>query len=395
MRLRDDLPGLRPGRVLLLVTAGVLLVTLFPRFGTTEDVPVLCLFCGSEGAADFVLNVLLFLPVGFLACRFLPKPLQAAAGAVLLTVGIEATQFLIPGRSPTVGDLVANSLGGFAGIGLATFLTRRPDSKRRPAVVALIPSLLVALSLPITVYLLEPETPTAVYYGQWTAELGHLATYPGTLHGAHVGEVPLPGHRLGPEAVAAIRAMAAGAPLRVDYTAATSPSGLAPIFSVFDRQQAELLLIGVDHDAIVVRMRRRASKLGFRAPPLTYAGFHSASGTRATLSVRREDGDVCLYDAGSTSCRRLATPGRSWSLLLGATPGMLPAGLLDAGWLAMLGFLAVAAASALHYSVDRRIRAAAFAQPFVVYVALWLIAGGAWSFGLIGLVLGSGVAYRR
>ncbi|MDH3427624.1 MAG: hypothetical protein OEM23_04235, partial [Gemmatimonadota bacterium] len=267
---------------------------------------------------------------------------------------------------------------------------------RRLLPVGLLPSLLVSASLPATLYLLEPEIPPGVYYGQWMAEFGQLATYDGVLHDARVGSLPLPDRRLDESAVDGIRNISARSPLHIDFTAAPAPPSLAPILSVFDRRQAVLLLVGVEADAVVVHLRRRARTYRFRAPALRYREFHPAVGSRVTLDVRRQDGAICLDHDGTSSCRPLAAPGRSWSLLLGSAPATLPEGLLDGVWLALLGLFAVAACSILPSSIGRGVQALVLGLPAVTYVTLWLLAGdGGWLPGLAGLVLGSAAWMHR
>lgn len=76
---------------------------------------------------EFLLNVALFVPLTFLAVLLWPRPgvigWTALAGA--LTVFLESSQaLLLPTRTPTVSDLVANTGGGFVGAFLAAAALR-------------------------------------------------------------------------------------------------------------------------------------------------------------------------------------------------------------------------------------------------------------------------------
>lgn len=68
----------------------------------------------------FVLNVILFLPLGFVLSVLLRRPLVALLISVAISAGIEAIQ-LVPDlhRQATVGDLLSNTLGAVIGCALA------------------------------------------------------------------------------------------------------------------------------------------------------------------------------------------------------------------------------------------------------------------------------------
>lgn len=123
------------------VTVGILVVTLFPvraglltllHGGNRSDPGSAGLFhdllrsllegLHEAGPGDILLNVLLFLPFGAFAIPSRPVPgsrlrkaaLAALAGS-LLSAGIEALQFLLPGRYLSPVDIVCNGLGAGAG----------------------------------------------------------------------------------------------------------------------------------------------------------------------------------------------------------------------------------------------------------------------------------------
>src|SRR5690606_31700674 len=75
-----------------------------------------CLLCRPRAVADAVLNVAMFVPVGMLLATVL-RPLPTVAVALALTSAIELLQLLVPGRDPSPGDILFNTLG--AAVGLA------------------------------------------------------------------------------------------------------------------------------------------------------------------------------------------------------------------------------------------------------------------------------------
>ena len=81
---------------------------------------------------EFTANIAMFLPVGVLLVLILgPRRWWLAIGfGILLTIGIEAAQSVIPSRVSDARDLVANSAGAIIGALLGVVLTLRPRQRR-------------------------------------------------------------------------------------------------------------------------------------------------------------------------------------------------------------------------------------------------------------------------
>src|SRR4051812_28611679 len=78
--------------------------------------PWYCVACGSEGVADLLLNVVLFLPLGIAAFFAGWRLTAAAAIAFAISVAIELTQGIaLVGRDASLGDVITNTIGGSAG----------------------------------------------------------------------------------------------------------------------------------------------------------------------------------------------------------------------------------------------------------------------------------------
>src|SRR4051794_33273362 len=74
--------------------------------------------CGRSGdltawahAADGPLNVVLFVPLGFLLDLLLRRPVRAAPACAALSLGIEGYQAALTSPGGAFADVVANSLG--------------------------------------------------------------------------------------------------------------------------------------------------------------------------------------------------------------------------------------------------------------------------------------------
>lgn len=78
------------------------------------------------GPADFLLNIVLFLPCGALLKLLGRRASMATAAGALLSLGIESAQMYLPTRYPSQLDVLANTLGAFAGAILAARLFRPP-----------------------------------------------------------------------------------------------------------------------------------------------------------------------------------------------------------------------------------------------------------------------------
>lgn len=119
---------------IIIIYFGVVLVlfyTLFPfDFSFEEtfaslDVYFFLLGCGISNTEDIILNVLLFLPIGFGISGYQMQKKGAAAGLSIIGVvflvslglsySIEILQVFQPSRSPALADVLSNSAGGLIG----------------------------------------------------------------------------------------------------------------------------------------------------------------------------------------------------------------------------------------------------------------------------------------
>lgn len=107
----------------------VLAVTLTPVGGHPNSQPAWCIVCGTRGLADFLGNILLFVPLGLALAALGWSWWRVALAGTLLSVGIEALQvFVVTGRDASIGDVLGNGLGALAGA-LAWLVIRRLSSR--------------------------------------------------------------------------------------------------------------------------------------------------------------------------------------------------------------------------------------------------------------------------
>jgi len=295
----------------------------------------LCLVCGVRGTSDAVLNVLLFVPLGLLLGANRWRPPRSALVGFGLACSIELAQHFIPGRYSNLGDVVWNTTGAWAGAVLAArgthWLVPAASWRRRLAGLA-------ALAPPVATlafgWLMEPSWPTARYWGQWTPDLGHLEQYDGSVVRARLGSIPLPPGRF-PSDQDPRGILTGDWTLDVAAVKGNPPSSLAPIVSIYDADEREVLLLGATGEDMVYREPSRARVLRLDQPDLRFPGVLARAGPGDTvhLAVRRSGSERCLSFDERRSCPSY-TPGRAWSLLL--YPDTAPEGgrrAMDAFWM--------------------------------------------------------------
>jgi hypothetical protein len=300
----------------------ILALTLVPVGGPAPSGFQWRLFAEELDLSDFICNVVLFVPLAIaLRCSGVSARKTVALG-LLLSAAIEFAQLrVVSGRDASFSDLLSNTLGAVAGVALVRwFPTRRRSALRGVAAAAL--SLAVIAT---TGFLQHPSFPSTPYYGQWTADLGHYEWYRGKVLSVEIGGRPIPSWRLA-DTRAVRELLASGAALHVRAVAGTRTERLAPLFSIYDSRQREILLVGPDGDDLVLHVRSRADDLLLRSMELRWRGalVGVASGDALTVSVRRERAGYCLAVNARERCGLAFTAGRAWELLQ-SYPGLAPA----------------------------------------------------------------------
>ncbi|HEY8470950.1 MAG TPA: VanZ family protein [Longimicrobiales bacterium] len=321
--------------------AAILAATLSPSRLAPQETPLWCLVCGVTGVSDVLANIILFFPFGAALAALGARARRALLFGVALSFSIEIAQHVIPGRDPSLSDVVFNTTG--AGLGarswrwLPLLLRPTPALASRLARAA---ALAAAAVLGFTAYALGPAFPDSVYYAQWTPDLAHLALYEGRVLDAGIGALPLPPPRL-TDSPGVARLLRSGTPLHVRAVAGPPPPALASIFSIYDEQQREVILVGADREDLVVRVRTRADGMRLDHPDLRLAGALAGvpAGEEIAITVRRQPGrdGYCVELNGIASCGVRHPLGSGWALLHYSDrfPELLER-LLTAAWIAAL-----------------------------------------------------------
>jgi len=123
----------------------ILYGSLYPLTGWHRpEAPVVKLLlaplAGHLSRGDLFINVLAYLPLGFVAARLWPRRpvagiVTAAAVGMLLSLAVEILQTMLPGRTPSIADLVANSVGSLTGGAAALLPLPKVGTERSRGVV--------------------------------------------------------------------------------------------------------------------------------------------------------------------------------------------------------------------------------------------------------------------
>jgi len=313
----------RPCAVAAVAMLGVILaLTLVPVGGPGPAGFQWRLFTGEFFLSDLSCNVVLFVPFAALVrCSGVPAWKTVALGLVL-SATIEFAQLrVVPGRDSCLSDLLSNTMGSALGAALVSWFPVRRRSALRGVAAAMLSLAVVAA----TGFLQHPTFPVTPYYGKWTANLGHYEWYRGKVLSAEMGGMPLASWRLA-NTRAVREVLRAGTALNVRAVAGPRTERLAPLFSIHDSEQREVLLVGPDGDDLVLHVRSRAVEVLLRPTELRWRGALAgvAPGDTLAVSVRREPTGYCLVANGRERCRLTFTAGQAW-LLLQSYPGLAPA----------------------------------------------------------------------
>jgi len=317
-------PGRRGGLIAILGLAFILAMTLTPQPQNVEQVartPLWCLRCGDLSGMDILLNVILFLPLGF-GLRLAGWPRRRVLlAAFATTLFVELAQyFFIVGRDATLSDILTNTTGGLLGMVLAERfpLLLWPSPRAARWLAAGAGAFWLALQA-VTAWGDGVTLPERPFWGQLAPELGQFDRFRGTVTAAKVAGEAMPSARL-PDIRSVRERLLAGGGLEASAVSGQPTARLAPIVSVFDEGQQEITLLGQWDRDLVFRIHTRAWSLGLRGPALRLArALPADSGRPFTASGRLHDGYLeIVADTGSgPRTRRLAlSPSFGWSLVL-------------------------------------------------------------------------------
>ena len=249
-------------------------------------------FSGDLGLQDFTANAVLFFPLGALLVASGLRAPWAVVTVFLTSLAIETLQFVaIPGRDASNADLLANSLGGLAGVALAAnFGALWRPSAALAGMLAAASGALGVLVLAATAWLCQPAGPGAVYHGQWSggAWPGAEPSAFGILR-ARANDVEVPWGAIPGSAQLAQRAREGRLHVELRGIPGARPAADERILGLFESAPqwgSELLVIERWGDDLVFVPRARAERWLLRSPWVRLRGaMEGLAGDTVELSA--------------------------------------------------------------------------------------------------------------
>ena len=284
--------------------------TLVPVASGGGGGATLCILCGDRGLADFLLNIALFAPLGAALAGRGWGLLRVLVTAALASGAIEVLQVaVVTGRDANAGDLLSNTTGGAVGWLLLRSWQRLPDlDPRRAKLLPAVAAATVVGLLLLGQWLLTPSFPPTTYYLQWTADFGNMETYRGRVLTSRVGPLRLPGPPGRLERSDSVRTLLRrGAGLGAVVRAGPPPEALAPVVSIYDDRQKEIVLLGASGSGLVYRFRMIADEVRLDGADLEFDGALEGvvAGEVVEVGVNRRGAEWCA----SAGRRRVCVPG--------------------------------------------------------------------------------------
>lgn len=284
----------------ILSAAGILYFTL--RHGGEEmHTWSFYLTAGDDALAGLLQNLILFIPLGVSLTLAGVRPYRVVAIGGLLSFAVEFAQQYIPGRDPSLGDIVCNTISTALGVLL---VVAAPiwlwTSPRRAVWQARVTAVVAVLVFYGTGAMLRQIFPPLPYHMVLRPDLAYTGLYQGKVLSATPKERSLE-----------VRAVFPNHP----------PGRWSPLVAVLDRTDERVLLISVDGHDLTVRYDMPALHWTLEQPDLRLRGGLKsiAPGDTFTASSRAADWYVatnyCLRVNTTEQCHLGYTLGDGWKLI--------------------------------------------------------------------------------
>ena len=290
-------PRFLPWIALAASTLFILIASLHVAGDTLPRGWSFALTTGEAGLAELLQNLILFIPLGLsLALAGIPV-LRAVAIGALLSLSVEFAQQWIPGRDPSLGDIICNTTSTAIGAGLVRlaprWLTVSPDRSGRHALGA---ALLAVLMWFGTAAVLKPTFGSSPYQVVPRPDWNFWGRYRGA-----VTEATLVNGLL--------------------YVKATFPNSPprrpCPLAAVMNAQGQPATILAIAKRDLTMRYHMPAVTITLEQPDLRWDDILNtiAPGDTFTASTGHEGGHLCLALNTSWRCDLGYTIGDGWKLI--------------------------------------------------------------------------------
>lgn len=335
--------------LLALMVAVIGVATLTPGAPVQLELTSLtCLVCGSAGTADVVRNLLLFIPLGVAGALLGWRWPRGLAAGFLLSLAVESLQlWVIPGRDPSLSDLLTNTTGTAIGFGVAaSWRYWGTPTVRGARTLAAAGAVAWAAFLAASAAGLQWDAPPLPY--QMTLlppPFAGVREYEGPVYDRSLNGRP-PSDADGGAALAAAIAsgrLSVGATVGPMYP----PGLLRPLVAFYRPDWTSALLFGQQRRGLVLRLRTRAEAARLQGPrfvlhdvfpDLAEASTAAGRAQRITIGARVDGARVELSaerDGRHHSATRWRRLSLGWTFIMPTFPLLYRlAPLLGALWLA-------------------------------------------------------------
>ncbi len=284
--------------------------------------PLYCLVCGDRGGVDVFLNLLLFMPLGAglrLARRSWREVLAVSA---LLSLSVELLQLsVLPGRDPSLSDLVSNTAGG--GLGAAAAVRFPALAFPSPVAARRLFAAGIALWLVLLgagAWLQAPAVPDGPLWSLRAGEAPRSDAFFGRVHAVRLNDLEMPAYReLAPRS-GAREALAAGR-VRLDaaITSGRPTGGRRWIYRIEAPDSVPQLFRSQEGRHLIVGLPAHALRLRFNPPALLLPDALPAdSGQPVRIRAGQRDRRLWLAAEHGGTWREVATrltPARGWGMV--------------------------------------------------------------------------------
>jgi hypothetical protein len=304
--------------------------------------PWSCLVCGDTGGVDVLLNVLLFIPFAIgLRLTGLRWLLVCLIGGAM-SLSVEFLQWaVVPGRDPSLSDVLANTTGTALGAALAPSLPAAlrptPEAARRLMVGGAVAVLLLQS---IGAVLLRPWIPAGGLTSDYQGSYPGKDDFRGWVDLVVVDDLALADGRVPDSLGLSRRLLDQGVELRATVRPGPPTDDWASIFWLGGRRATVLAVYQGGAD-LVVQFPSRAAAFRFRPPGLRLPrGLEPDGSAPLFLTASARGGNLRVSASGGAAERDAVlglSPALAWGLALPFEYGFGPeARLLGALWLAAL-----------------------------------------------------------
>ena len=302
----------------ILSAAGILFLTLSPG-GRDELNPwSFYITAGDDALGGLLQNLILYIPLAVFLTLAGVRPYVVCAGGALLSFCVEFSQQYIPGRDPSLGDIVCNSISTALGVLL---VVAAPFwlfvSPRRSTWQAFAAAVIAILAWWTTAAMTKESFPPLPYTVLTTPNFDNFGQYKGR--------------------VVEVRPSGLGGRIDVVATAGPYPPGrTSPLIGVIDNQGTKVMLLSVDEYDLTLRYFMPALRSTLEQPDLRFRGAMRTVAPNDTFiaGMWHDSTTICLRVNHEQRCGLGYTIGDGWKLIY--YPEGRPAwqlGIINAAWL--------------------------------------------------------------